>query len=433
MKIVDSVENKQTNNTIVDDGIELISIEDNKHNTNRISINLCMNINEKDVSANAILPFLLTHATKKYPTTVSFERHLSKLYGASLHADIRKLGKIQILSISISAIDSRFSLENENLLKECVDVLKEVLFNPFIDKSGFNEDYIKQEKRCLVELIESELNEKRVYALNKCQQIMFEGTALAIGKYGTIEKVNALTNKDIYEAWQNVLEKSKVYIMMVGSNDAAPVISEFKNEFSKIKRNKIEIDNQIEIQRKSKINEITERINVNQAKLVLGFNIEKKDENTFPETVMTALFGGTPHSRLFLNVREKKSLCYYCAATFDRNKRMMLVDSGLEEKNKNEAVSEILKQLEFLKNGEFTDEELSFAKLNLINSFKTATDYQSSLEGYYISQITNKEIISLLEAAKKINEVTKYEIIEAANRVTLDTIYLLSGEVEEDI
>ena len=419
--------------TNIADGIELVTIEDKKHNTNRISINLCIDINEEDVSANAILPFLLSRATNKYKTTIELQKRLSELYGASIYSDVRKLGKTQILTISVSAVDNRFALDDENILKECADILIEILFNPLLNNGKLDENLINQEKRCLIELIESELNEKRLYAINKCQQIMFDGTPYAINKYGSAEKVEALNADIILKEWNNVLKNSRVIIMAVGESNTELLTDIFSKEFKKISRNNIKNDTIISAKRTSKINEVTERMNVNQAKLVMGFSVDKKGDDSFPETVMTALFGGTPHSRLFLNVREKKSLCYYCAASFDKYKRMLLVDCGLEEKDKDEALEEILKQLEIIKNGEFELPELDFAKLSLINSFKTAADYQSSLEGYYLSQIAGEKIITLKEAADKINNVTKQDVIEAASRVTLDTIYLLSGKVEEDI
>jgi predicted Zn-dependent peptidase len=171
-------------------------------------------------------------------------------------------------------------------------------------------------------------------------------------------------------------------------------------------------------------------MDVNQAKLVIGLRsgMENENDDYFPFRVMTDIFGGGPYSRLFLNVREKMSLCYYCGARLLREKGIIFIQSGIEEENYEKALKEIFNQIDVMKNGEFTDEDFESSIKALSDAFKGVEDSPVAVCTFYSSQVFDETIVSGQEYAEKISAVTREQVTECARRVTIDSVYLLAGE-----
>ena len=242
--------------------------------------------------------------------------------------------------------------------------------------------------------------------------------------------MEALTNEQVFAAWKELLRNARVELTMLGSSDPQNAFRRFESYFSDSPRAFSEIPPALKTP--AEVKRITEKEDLSQGKLVMGFRSAyfKNDRDCLANSVMSAVLGGTPTSKLFLNVREKESLCYYCVSRVDNNKGVMLIDSGVETENVGRTEESILRQLELLKKGELTDGELEEAKLAIKNSLISSLDSLAAMQGFYIGGILREGQMSPLEAAAAVDDITKDRVIELANAVQLDTVYALVGNRE---
>ncbi len=415
------------------DGVGFRSIEDTRFKTMRIAVNFLVPLDEKyQVAARALLPFLLTRASREYPDFTKMSARLAELYGASLSADVQKMGDTQVISVCATGLADDYTLEGGGISGDLAELLCSVLFQPLLVDGLFPADGFEQERRQTIELIDSEFNDKRVYAKQRCEQILCEGEPYSVSRYGSRDSILSLKREDMTAIWRDLLRRARIEIMALGSCDPQPIRERFQKAFESVERDPVRSFPVLCPEAKSEVRVETERMEVAQSKLVLGFRtgeIAEQDRPAF--RLMTALWGGTPHSKLFLNVREKLSLCYYCSARCNVNKGFLLVESGVETQNIEPAKKEILAQLEEVQLGRFTEEELAAAKLSLCNNYRTIKDYLGGLESFYLSQIFNETVQTPEEAAQEISRVTAEQVTEAAKRVRLDTEYRLVGGEEE--
>lgn len=416
----------------ISEGVTFNVIKDDRFKTGRVSILMYLPLTKETASVNAILPFLLTKSCRLYPDFTSLNKKLDELYGASISADIDKTGEMQVLSMTATFLDDRYALENECISEKVTELLCNMLFDPVIVNGNFSVENVNQEKRQLKELIESELNDKKIFALNRCEELMCKDERFGINKLGTKADAEKVVSKDVYEAWKKILKSAHFELFMLGNMDETKALKVFKEAFSNVEReNIVSFENKI-IKKAEKEKAYNETVHASQSKLVMGFRtgVAWQDEDVNATRVAVALFGSTPHSKLFLNVREKYSLCYYCSAKYNRVKGIMWVQSGVEKENIEKAKNEILNQLEEVKKGNFTEEDIAAIKKSLSNAYKTVGDYLGSLETFYLSQAFDENVVSPEQIVEDINCVTKDQIIEAAKKITLDTVYALVGETK---
>lgn len=415
------------------DGVNFRSIRDTKFKTMRISAHLIVPMSRQTAAENALLPFLLSRASREYPDFTKLGQRLADLYGASLNADVQKLGDLQVLSLSASGIADRYALEGEAISGELAKLLCSILFDPPLVDGLFPEDGFEQEKRQTMELIDSEYSDKRTYARQRCEAIMCADEPYGVNRYGGKEDIARVERPALTAAWKRLLDTAKIELMVLGDCDPAPVYEGFRAAFETLGSRKTADCTTKVVRSAEKVNTVTEKMDVAQGKLVMGFRTgtATPDEEVPATRLMAALFGGTPNSKLFLNVREKLSLCYYCSASYNSMKGIMLVQSGVEVKNMERAKEEILRQLDEVKQGNFDESEVEAAKMSLCNSYRTLSDSLGGLENWYLSQTFASHSQQPEEAAAQINAVTRQEIIDAANRVTLDTVYCLVGNGED--
>ncbi len=419
-------------NVQICNGVNFTCIPNEKFKTSSISFTMFLPLKEDMVSKNAIFPNLLEHSCERYPSLTALNKKLADLYGASVIAGADKIGDFQVLTISISCINDKFALDDEKIIFESANLLCDLIFHPVLENGKFRESDILQEKRQLIETIDSEYNDKRVYSKLRCEQLMCKNEKYGINKYGTKEQVEALSSEDVYYAWKNALETAQIEIMMIGNNDYGLIVKRFQDEFKNINReNARKIQTEV-IRSCEKHNEYKDMMELKQSKLVMGFRtgIALPDDEVPAMRLMTALLGGTPSSKLFLNVREKMSLCYYCSSNYNKNKGIMLIESGVEHKNIEAAKGAILNQIEQIKDGDFSDEQLESTKRYLSQMFEKVNDSISSLDDWYVLQSINEKINTPEQAIEEINKVNREDVINAAKKLTLDTIYILTSKEE---
>lgn len=419
----------------ISNGVNFRFIKSEKFKTTRLSVTFFLPLNENFASQNALISYVLKHSCKNFPDFTAMNKKLSNLYGASLFIDVDKIGECQAITISILGIDDRYSIDNSKISKELAEFLCNVIFNPSFDQySMFNEQDLEQSKRQLIENIESDFNNKRLYAKQRCEQLMCQDEPFGVPKYGFKEKVKSLTHKDIYNTWNTFLQNSKIEIIMLGNSEPDFVYNIFKDKFSNINRNSIMNISTNVVKSVEKVKNYNDKMDVSQCKLVMGFRagIAIPEREVFNTMLTTAIFGGTPNSKLFTNVREKLSLCYYCSARYNKNKGIILVESGVEKENIEKVKEEVLKQIDAIKSNDFSDFDIKSNKLILANSLKMVSDSIAALGDWYISQAFNNEILSPEEVADKIFSVSRNDIVSSSKNILLDTVYTLTGKDAND-
>lgn len=414
------------------EGIRFCSVKTDKFKTCRVNISLAMPL-DKNASARAILPFMFSRRCAKYPDYTSLNRVLDELYGAAVSAGVLKRGEAQVISFSMSAIDDRFALDGDKVALECTKLLADMIFDPLTEGESFPEDIIEQEKRLLAEAIENEQNDKRRYAMLRCEQLMFADEAYGINRFGSVEDVKALTPDAVYATWRDVLQKATVQITMVSSMDPQPIVDLIREKFSEIERHPIEIKTQF-VSGFPKPEYISESMPLKQGKLVMGFRTGMRSEDDMMPAIKVAvdIFGGGTYSKLFSVVREKMSLCYYCSAALFNSKGIVMVQSGIEDTNEEKAKNEIINQLRLTAEGEFTDEDFTSSIKSLTDSILGNSDTPEEITAWYASQILRNELKAPETYAKEIGNVDRAEVVRAAKTIMLDTIFMLksSGEAE---
>lgn len=411
-------------------GAYFSSVRDGKFKNNRITAHMILPLRRENATQNALLPFLMRKGSADCPDFTALNRRLTGLYGATLEADVGKFRNSQVMELSIIGLDDRFALEREEVVRQCAQLLAGVLFRPHFVEGSFPAADVELEKNYLKNTIEGEINDKRSYAMLRALDTMNEGQPNALRKYGYIEDLDRITPAACREAYDRMIAGAQFEIFFTGSGDPAPAKEIFAEALASLVRRPVEIPAYEPQLTAGTVKEVTEEMVLSQSKLVLGFRLGRLETQAQQNAMrmMAAIFGGTPFSKLFLNVREKHSLCYYCAARYDRALSLMLVDSGLSAENKDQAVQEILRQLEEMKAGRFTDEELESTKMALATGLRSTTDSLGAMETWYMNQILRGCAVSPEEDWQALRRVTAEEIVEAAAGVTLDTVYLLKGK-----
>lgn len=387
---------------------------------------------EKDTASDfALLTQVLTRSCNEYPDFTALSKKLSSLYGASLSAGVRKVGESLALTFSIAGIDDRYALFGDEVSKELSDLLLKVIFEPKFTEGVFDTEEVEQERRQLIDLADSEYNDKRVYANSRLIETMCKNEAYGIKRYGCRETILKCTPESLKSAWERMLRCARFEVFYVGGASAEGAKEIFRDRFSQVLRAPEAMTTEI-IRTASEVNRVEETMDIAQAKMLMGFRTDCSagDEDAFAMRLMNVILGSGTRSKFFLNIREKQSLCYYCFSRYNRFKGILTVESGVENCNTQRTVDAVLNELEEVKKGNFTDEDLSLAKLSVSSDFLSLCDTVTGNEEWFVSQIADNEFLTVEETTEKFSKVTKEDIIRAANKLTLDTIYILSAKEE---
>ena len=417
------------NRTALADGVFFTAVKDSRFKTMKISANIIVPLSAETASENALLCGVLSRSTAAYPDFTALSKKLSSLYGAELNVNIRKAGDNQVLTISASGLDDRYTLDGDSVAKELSLLLCGVIFEPNLKNGAFVESEVEQERRQLLDVIDSEFNDKRIYANSQLIRCMCQNEIFGVDRYGTAEKIKEATPQSLYDTWQNLLNTAVFEVIYIGDSEPDKAVQVFKSAFEKTDRTPVKAVTEV-VRTAGEPKRVVEEMNVAQSKLVMGFRagVALPDKEVAASMLMCAILGGTAHSKLFCNVREKQSLCYYCSSRYDKMKGLVFIDSGVEGENIEKAEKGILKEIEDMKNGEITDFEISATKMAVINSYQTSNDTVSGIEGWYSAQLFDESFKSIEEMSALINGVTKDEVIAAAQKLTLDTVYVLKNQ-----
>ena len=412
-------------------GINLTLIPEEKFKSNLVSIYIQRILDRDEVTMNALLPSIIKSGSEKYPSAREMSYHQDDLYGVSIGADSSKRGESQVITFKIISTDEEYL--DEKIFKKVVKYLDEVVNHPLVIDGGFKEEYVAIEKENLKNRIESIINDKGRYAVERAREEMFKNEKYGISDLGYLADIDKITAKGLYEHYVNIMKTSPIDIVVEGNFDEDEIVEIISNGFDFHRENIIEIPRADFIKKVDEIKVIKEEMDITQGKLVMGYrcNVDYKDEFKYYSLfVGSNVLGGGPHSKLFVNVREKESLCYYIYSSLEKYKTSMFISSGIESENYDKTVELIGEQLKSLKEGKISDEELLNSKSAIISSLKTIKDSLGGSSDFYFSQSmggTNTTVEKIIEMIEK---VTVSDIVEAFKNIELDTIYFLSNNKE---
>lgn len=418
-------------------GVFLTHLRSDKFKTACMSVNLLTQLQRETAAMNALIPQVLRRGTSRYGDMEQLSRRMDELYGTAIEPTIRRVGEIQVLGFFASFPEGDYLPGGENLLGEAAGLMAELLLSPNTRGGLLLPDYVDSEKEKLLDLIRSRVNEKRGYALSRCIEEMCCFEDFAISRFGTEDEAENIHYKKLTKHYRKLLQSSPVELFYCGRAGYRQVRDVLKDAFATMPRGEIDYEIGTDVRMNAvedHVRYVEEEMDVTQGKLVMGFRMgECMDEPDIPAMyVFNAIYGSGANSKLFMNVREKLSLCYYASSAVLIKKGLMLVSSGIEFEKYEEAKNEILAQLDAVRTGDITPEELETAKRSVSSELRSAMDSQGELEGFWLSQAMEGLDYGPMELAELIEDVSKEDVMAIANSIELDLIYFLKGTDTEE-
>ena len=414
-------------------GVVLRAVQTKKFKTSMLGVTFLEPLREETASLNALLPKVLRRGTQAHPDLESLSAALDDLYGGGIEPIIRKKGEVQCVGFWGSFLDDAFVPEGSRILESAAGLFGEIILRPACDGKAFVPAYVESEKANLIDKIRSEINDKLQYSLARLRRLMCQGEAYGIDKLGSEAQAQAITGEALYARYREMLETAPVYLYYCGSADMDRVEAAFRKAFADLTQTQRQpVPETISVaEPKGEVRRFADSMDVTQGKLTMGFRVGGgfRDMETVARFfLLNAIYGGSTNSKLFLNVREKLSLCYFASSSLAMNKGVMLVYSGVEFANFQKAENEILAQLEACQKGEITPEELESARRSVVGSLRSSLDAQGRLEEYWLNRFVTGTSYTPEELAAEIENVTLAELVEAARKIQLDSVYTLRGK-----
>lgn len=409
-------------------GMNLNLIFTDKFKSNLLSYYIIRPLNREEVTKNALLPLVLKRGNEKLNTTLEVEQSLDEMYGANLSLTVNKRGEKHVIRFTVEWADGKYFNDNSYNL-QTVDLLRTVVFNPYLENNVFSKTYVNQEKENLRDKIEGKINDKRSYAVNRCIEEMCKSEDFRLYSLGYVEDLASINEKNLYEYYKSVLNNSPIELIYVGKYDETLINHIIEN-------NKFNRDNILSISREkidyeiNKVNEVKESFDVNQGKLVLGYRTGIPFEENLYNGLLIAsdILGGGPNSKLFKHVREENSLAYYITSTVIKYKSILLIDGGIEFENYNKTIEIINEQIEKMKNGDFSDDDIEISKKTIKTSTESIKDSIFLISEFFFSQGLANDVRSLEEVLIDMDNVTREDIVRASKQIALDTIYFMENK-----
>ena len=414
-------------------GVWLRAVHTNKFKSSYLSVTLLTPLDKKTAGPNALIPSVLRRGTAVHPDMESLSAALDELYGGAIEPAVRKKGETQCVGFVASFLDDAYTLKGEKILEPAAELLCELLLKPYTEDGHFCPDYTASEKANLIDHIRAQINDKRTYATQRLAQEMCKYEAYGVDKLGDEASVAAVTPESLWTRYQELLREAQVELYYCGSASPDRVAQALTQALDKLPVNENRIIPGCDVRVTAGPEPIVaeEAMDVSQGKLAMGFRTGGQScwEAEYPALYLcTAVFGGTTLSKLFMNVREKLSLCYYASATLEKMKGLVLVSSGIEFDKYQTARDEILAQLEAVRRGEIEDWELEGSRRTLIGIGLSILDDQGRQEDYWLGQTAAGLEETPEEFAARLEQVTREQVAASAQKLELDTVYFLKGK-----
>ncbi len=408
----------------------LTVLNTDRFRTNYLSLNILRPLQEKEAAMNALLPDVLLRGCRICPNMQEISAWMDQRYGAGVQPTVRKKGEVQAVGFFFDYVGERYASPDEDLTGDICALLGSFLLEPVLEDGVFCRDYVESEKVNLCNAIMAQINDKRVYAALRLRQEMFAGEAYGISKNGEKEQVEQITPQTLYNHYRYIIGRSRIEIVFAGNTNREHLVSCLSKALSGLPRYQVDKVGTVLGPMPDSIRELSETMDVQQGNLVMGFRtgINSADPQYPAMLMFNGIFGGGITSKLFRNVREKLSLCYYASSGLDRFKGVMVVSSGIDPEKYIAAKEEILRQLEACRTGEISDDEINSVRNALCTALRSSSDSLGRMEDFYLSQEIGGFTYSPEELLESVKAVTPAQIKQAARSVRLDTIFFLKGE-----
>lgn len=418
-------------------GVWLTHLREEKFKTACFSVSLLSQLNRETASMNALIPFVLRRGTSAFPDMEALSARMEELYGTVIEPIIRRIGEIQCCGFYASFPEDDILPRGEGVLKDTLELTLDLLLSPVTRGGLLLPSYVDSEREKLLDLISARMNNKRSYAVLRCIEEMCCCEDFAVSRYGDEESCRSINYRKLSRHYRTLLQTSPIELFYCGRASLRDVKALLRDHLATLPRGEIDTEigteirmNALEAEPRSTV----EEMDVAQANLVIGWRLGEcmEDPDFAALYVFNDLFGGSPSSKLFLNVREKLSLCYYASSIIDIRKGLLLVSSGIQLSNLDAAKAEIFAQLDAVCRGDFSEDDLRTAKAGVISDLRSIPDSQGALESFYLSQAVVGADYSPTDLAELVNEVTAEQVTAIAKSVECDQIYLLKQESDPE-
>ncbi len=420
------------------EGVRFHMLKDSRFKRCRITVAFLTPMCREQAADHAMLFGLLKNATRLTPSFTELGKKLALMYGAGMSDAVSKFGNCQLISIGAGGIGDPYAPDGKPIAAGLAKLLCEVIFDPFTESDGlFSSEYVALEKERLIDDIRAVINDKRGYALHRAMMQIARGSACGLSRLGEEEDAKRITRQSQMEAYLRILRTAQIEILCIGNADFEPVKRQFAEALSKVERCfcPCRLTQPLAVHAPQ---ECREQIEIAQSRLVAAYTLHTEQTDPLLPAIrlMNTMLGGTASSKLFTHVREEKGLCYYCGSSYDRILSLLLIDCGVQRQKLDQALDAVEEQVAAMQGGNFTDEEIEKARLSIVNSYRSVSDEPGSLEGWYLGRLLSDLTLSPAEEIARLETVTRQEIVEAAQRMRLDTVYRLEGQdavSEEDV
>lgn len=415
----------------------LTCVETDKFKTGCLSISLITQLCRENAAKNALIPFVLRRGTSAHPDMESLSAALDELYGARIEPVVRKKGEIQSVGFYADFADDKFVPAGANILENVSALMGEMLLRPNTRGGLLLPRYVDSERDKLLEKILSRINDKRSYSISRLFEVMCPAEDYAVYSLGTEDEAEAIGYQKLTKYYRSLISCCPIEIFYCGSAGARRVEKAVADALETLPRGEIDTELGTDIRMNTMEQDtryFTEELDVTQGKLAVGFRLGECMDDPDPAAiaVFNAVYGGSVNSKLFMNVREKLSLCYFASSMTDTHKGIMAVSSGIEFDKYDAALSEIFAQLEAVKQGDVTDSELTAARKSVSTDLRMVLDSPASLESFWLSQNLLGLDYGPEELASLCEEVTLEEVTAVARSVVCDAVYFLRGLTGEE-
>ena len=409
-------------------GVTLRCYTDSRFKQGCLSFQLVRRMRTEEAALNALLPAVLLRGTRAYPDMRAITGRLDELYGASVGALVRRVGDYQTTGLHCGFMEDRFALEGDAIFAPMVTLLRQLLTEPILEGEGFCREFVESEKKNLIATIEAERNDKRAYAASRLMKLMCKEDSFGIPRLGEKEQVAEITPESLYDHYQTILRTSAVNLFYVGSSSAETVAQLTKPLLEGIDRQPEKLPEQTPFHA-CPVSENEEKMDITQAKLCMGFvtPVTNQSPDFAAMQVCNMIFGGGMTSKLFMNVREKLSLCYSIGSGYHGSKGILTVSAGIDTEQYDKVRQEIFAQLDACCQGDITEDELVAAKEAILSSLRGVTDSPGAIENYCITSTLSGLPLSVPEYMSAVAAVTAQQVAAVAKTLQLHTSFFLKG------
>lgn len=425
---------------IADAGLRFHILKTDKFKMSRLSLNFILPADVERSPVTRLMLATMMRGCERYPSVVAINRRLDELYGATVTTRATSVGERHVFRISSEFLSDRFRFDGdgESVALSVCDVIMEILFRPILDDKGLlSESNFKSEKKLAVDSVKALINDPKAYAAKKCSKLTFGDDPMGISTTGNVKQIESITLEAVSENIAYFLKNSVIECYYVGADDVNDVISLISERFATLGRDKVVLKGKERALKRdvnAPIKTLEESLNVSQARLNIGLVCDTvmRDRDYYAMSVFNEIFGASSVSKLFINVREKQSLCYYCYSSLSSATGTMQIMCGIKSENREKAYTEIENQLQAMQRGAFDDDDIETAKRTMISGILQTLDSPAAITAFKFRRFLADVEESVEEAIERINSVSRDEIIKVANKVRFDCVYFLSGNEEED-